>query len=57
MVEAFRRGTAPVQYCSSRDHEVLALPYFLQKDYLAELHSLPSAAPEEMPTPTPEVPR
>ena len=57
MVEAFRRGTAPVQYCSSRDHEVLALPYFLQKDYLAELHSLPSAAPEEMQTPTPEVPQ
>lgn len=53
IVEAFRRGTAPVQYCSPRDHEVLALPYFLQKVYVAELHGLPGPASSETPTPTP----
>jgi len=33
--EGFVRGTAPVSYCSARDHEIHALPYYMQKIYMA----------------------
>lgn len=33
--EAFVRGTAPVTYCSAKEHEIRALPYYLQKIFLA----------------------
>jgi penicillin-binding protein 1A len=45
--EAFLRGTAPVTYCSAKDHEVRALPYYLQKIYLGggELPPMSSGTP------------